>query len=79
MPLAKLEDSCYRSSIANHFAGSNADREAGSVNGKSLAGVSTLLSESRCGSVLQTLNASLVERLVIVVACAATVMATVVF
>jgi len=38
-PLAKLEGGRHRSSRANHFTGSNTDREAGSVEGKSLAGV----------------------------------------
>jgi hypothetical protein len=39
VPLAKLEDGCYRSLRPNHFAGSNTDREAGSVESISLAGV----------------------------------------
>jgi hypothetical protein len=62
VPLAKVEGGCFRSSRANHFAGSNTDRKAGSVKGKSSADIS--------------LNASPVERLVIVVAYAAAVMAT---
>jgi hypothetical protein len=35
VPLAKLEGGCYRSLRPNHFAGSNTDREAGSVESKS--------------------------------------------
>jgi hypothetical protein len=36
----RMAAACVRSSRANHFAGSNTDREAGSVKRKSLAGIS---------------------------------------
>ena len=68
--LAKLERGYHGLSRANHFAGTNTDE------GKSLAVISTPLSGCTCGTVLQTLNASLVEMLVMVVACAANVVAT---
>jgi hypothetical protein len=63
---------CYPSSRANHCAGSDPDREAGSVKGKSLAGMSTPL--SKCGTGLQPLFPHRLRGWFIVAACAATVM-----
>jgi hypothetical protein len=59
VPLMKLEGGCYRSSGANHLAGSNTYREAGSVKGRSLVATSTPLSESLydlCRAILQIIK-----------------------